>query len=198
MKDDLHIYELLAKLLAYPGNDCLDIAERCRIALADIDEAMAEPIATFINCMKDSRFQAIEELYTHTFDMGPARALEIGWHLYGENYDRGTFLVWMRQQLREASLEESHELPDHIMHVLRILGRMEADDAGGFSSICVLPAMNTVREAFKKEERNPYESVVEAVCAFLTDRHGPAAESDSGTSLPVLQQHEELVAKEGL
>ncbi len=198
MNDDLHIYELLARLLAYPGPDCLDVAERCRVALTDVDEAAAVSIARFINRMKNSRLQDIEELYTHTFDMGPARALEIGWHLYGENYDRGTFLVWMREQLREASLEESNELPDHIMHVLPILGRMEPDDADGFSTACVLPAMNTVHAAFGKEDDNPYGSVIEAICAFLTARHGPAVESDTETSLPVLQQHEELVAKEGL
>ncbi len=198
MNDDLNIYELFARLLAYPESDCLDVAERCRVALAEVDESITEFITRFVDRMKDSRFEAIEELYTRTFDMGPARALEIGWHLYGENYDRGTFLVWMRQQLRDASLEESHELPDHIMHVLRILGRMEPADAAGFSTACVLPAMNTVHAAFKKDDDNPYENVVEAVCAFLTARHGPAAESDDVTSLPILQQHEELLAKESL
>ena len=197
MNDDLHIYELLARLLAYPESDCLEVAERCRAALADVDESMAASIARFVDRMKDCRYEAIEEIYTQTFDMGPARALEIGWHLYGENYDRGSFLVWMRQQLRDASLEESHELPDHIMHVLRILGRMEPADAAGFSTACVLPAMNTVHKAFKDDD-SPYRNVVEAVCAFLTARHGPVAESDDGISLPILQQHEELLAKEGL
>ncbi|MBZ0171097.1 MAG: hypothetical protein K8E66_01830, partial [Phycisphaerales bacterium] len=113
------------------------------------------------------------------------------------NYDRGTFLVWMRQQLREASLPETHELPDHISHVLRILGRMEPADAEGFSCICVLPAMNRVRDALRGDG-NPFEMVVEAVCMFLEARHGPAVQNDEGVSLPVLQQHEQLVAKEEL
>ena len=129
--------------------------------------------------------------------MGSARTLEIGWHLYGENYDRGLFLVWMRQQLKEAGSEESQGLPDHISHVLPILGRMKREQADEFSGICVLPAMNVVLDAFKDTD-NPYRNLVDALCAFLTFRHGPPVETDKRVSLSVLKQHEELLAREGI
>ncbi len=197
MRDTLHLYEMFGQLFAYPVCDYLEIADRCRRALGGVDDASAESLGRFIEGLRDLCFEKIEEMFTHTFDMGPASTLEIGWHLYGENYDRGMFLVWMRQQLRKASIEETHELPDHMSHVLPILGRMEHADANEFSSICVLPSMNKVHEVLKDHD-NPFEHLAAALCAYLTNRHGPAIESDGGVSLPILQQHEELLAREGI
>src|SRR6266568_3182701 len=57
---------------------------------------------------------ARQELYVQTFEFNPACTLELGWHLFGENYERGEFLVRMREQLRRHGIAESNELPDHL------------------------------------------------------------------------------------
>jgi len=39
-----------------------------------------------------------------TFDINPACALEVGWHLFGEDYMRGQFLVRMREELSKYEI----------------------------------------------------------------------------------------------
>ena len=70
-----------------------------------------------------------QELYVQTFEFNPACTLELGWHLFGENYERGEFLVRMRDLLRRHGIAESTELPDHLTHVLALVGRLDHEEA---------------------------------------------------------------------
>ena len=82
----------------------------------------------------------LEELYTRTFDINPVCSLEVGWHLFGEDYNRGAFLVRMRGLLREHGIEEGAELPDHLESVLRVLDAFVKRDRAvpGFrGNLCV-------------------------------------------------------------
>jgi len=196
MQNELPIYDQFAQLLEYPQPNIHQIAQRCRDLLEVGFPQESSAVERFIAQIKDLSYEDIEELYSRTFDMGPTCTLEIGWHLFGENYDRGTFLVWMRQQLRDWSIDESGELPDHAMHVLRILGRIEPFKANGFSTACVLPALTVVQSGLRGKD-NPFEHILNAVCQFLTIQHGPITDEDV-TSLPIINNHEELLAKESV
>ena len=44
-------------------------------------------------------------------DINPECTLEVGWQLYGEDYNRGAFLVRMRAWMRSVGVEERGELP---------------------------------------------------------------------------------------
>lgn len=111
-----------------------------------------------------------QELYSHTFDINPVSCLNVGWHLYGEAYDRGAFLVKMRQLLREYEIKESTELPDHLIHVLPLLGTMPVEDANKFFQSFVLPGMNKMMEGVAGKS-NPYEFLLQAVQAYLICTH---------------------------
>ena len=60
----------------------------------------------------------LEELYTRTFDLNPVCTPEVGWHIYGEQYRRGRFLVQARELLKIVGVDERGELPDHLMSLL--------------------------------------------------------------------------------
>ncbi|HKW99176.1 MAG TPA: molecular chaperone TorD family protein [Bryobacteraceae bacterium] len=107
---------------------------------------------------------AMQELYVQTFEFNPACTLEIGWHLYGENYERGEFLVRMREQLRLYGIAESIELPDHLTHLLPMVGRMQPDEAAVFAGEALLPALAKIKEGLKD---NPYAAVITAIEARL-------------------------------
>jgi len=115
--------------------------------------------------------EELEELYTRTFDINPVCSLEVGWHLYGEDYNRGAFLVGMRGLMRDLGVAEGTELPDHLTSVLRVLGRMAPEEADGFARGYVLPAVGKMLSGFPDGE-NPYRDVVEEIERFLRDRHG--------------------------
>ncbi len=195
MKDAWNTYDALASAMTYPDTEFESKLADCLSALDEADKSTRDRVAGWAEHMRDMTPEAREEAYTRAFDMSPRCTLEIGWHLFGETYDRGTFLVWMRGQLQNFSLEEATDLPDHIRHVLPVLGRMDGADADKFSSACVLTSLETIREGLKGLD-SPYETLIDAICDWLESRHG-ASIKETG-SLPILNEHEELLHAEDL
>ena len=126
MNATTRLYDSLAGLFTYPGGDHCELLEECHRLLAEIPDAAAL-VERFAERTAGLGPEGLEELYTHTFDLSPVCSLEVGWHLFGENYSRGEFLVEMRQELRRAGIEESGELPDHLSHVLGAVARILSD-----------------------------------------------------------------------
>lgn len=60
----------------------------------------------------------LEELYTTTFDLNPVATLEAGWHLWGEQYERGRFLADLRGIQEQLGIDAGSELPDHLTVLL--------------------------------------------------------------------------------
>ena len=125
---------------------------------------------------------AMQELYIQTFEFNPACTLEMGWHLFGENYERGEFLVRMRQELRRYGIRESSELPDHLTHLLRLIARMEHEDAARLAGEFLLPALGKMQLA----EDNPYKPLVEGIKQKLTADFPDAPHRPS--ELPIFQE----------
>ena len=107
---------------------------------------------------------AMQEVYVQVFEFNPACTLEIGWHLFGENYERGEFLVRMRQQLKRHGIAESCELPDHLTHLLPLIACLEHGEAAQLAGESILPALAKIRSAIKD---NPYESVIAGIVEKL-------------------------------
>src|SRR3972149_5384978 len=89
----------------------------------------------------EARLEELEESFTRTFDLNPVCCLEVGWQLYGEDYNRGSFMVEMRQRIRSHGITETLELPDHLSNLLPLLGRMEPQEAGPLCASFVLSAL---------------------------------------------------------
>ena len=103
---------------------------------------------------------AMQELYVQTFEFNPACTLEIGWHLFGENYERGEFLVRMREQLRRHGIAESTELPDHLTYLLPLVASMDHGEAAQLAGEFILPALAKIRSAIHD---NAYEPVIAGI-----------------------------------
>lgn len=146
-----------ARLFSYPADDCHELA-------AEVTE--------FAAAIRGMSTGDLEELYTRTFDWSPDTSLEIGWHLYGENYERGEFLVEVRRLLRRYGVGESEGLPDHIVHVLGLLERMPDGEAREFAVQYLAPALRKI-EAVLAGTENPYLHLVRALARDRT----PAAEA---------------------
>jgi len=158
----------LAALFAYP--DAAGVAG-VRAALDAVPG-----LGAFADRVRAGPPEDLEEQFTRTFDINPLVSLEVGWHLYGEDYSRGAFLVRMRGLMREHGVEESGELPDHLTHVLVTLGRMESEEADGLARGFVLPAVAKILAALDGKD-NDYRLPLEAVQRFLRERHGRETEA---------------------
>lgn len=184
------LYDQLAALLRYPDAAYLDGVDTCCRALAAAEPDVAARVEQFAAGVRQLPVAELEELFTRTFDINPVCSLEVGWQLFGEEYARGTFLVRMRQEMRRFGLAESTELPDHLTHVLAILGRMEPDRADDFATACVLPAVERMCASLAGKDV-PYEHALGALRTFLVARRGAAIRSgeadvsESGTRTEV-------------
>jgi nitrate reductase delta subunit len=159
--------EALALLLEYP--DAAHV-ERVREALAALSREAPEAAraaAPFAARLASGQALDLEELYARTFDWNPERALEIGWHLYGERYDRGAYLVQLRESLCVHGVDEGQNLPDHLATLLRLLPLLAPADAQRMAAQELLPAVRRIGAGFGEED-NPYRAVLAAVLALLS------------------------------
>ncbi len=187
---------LMGRLLCYPEPDTAKWAERLSAELqamaadtdftpADTDstpdgqqppDALADATSsanTFAEAIRAHDLNDLEEAYTRTFDINPACALEVGWHLFGEEYIRGLFMVRIREEMRKYNVHETVELPDHIAHVLAVTAAMPAAEATRFVCACLLPAVKKMNLALANKE-TPYRHMVAAIESLLMLQWGEA------------------------
>lgn len=157
------LYHAFAALLSYPEEDYRQhVASILSLGPAECLELLAQ----FADSIKGLQIWELQELFTRTFDMNPVCSLELGWHLFGENYERGLLLVRLREELRRFGIQESTELPDHLTHVLQLLDRMDHARAEDFAAACVLPALSKMIAAIEGKG-NPYQPVLLAIQRLL-------------------------------
>ena len=178
MRPDSEILDALAELFEYPreghGARVRALVERVvqRMPAAAPDLA---PLAEFA---ASSTLGDCEEVYVRTFDANAERALEVGWQVFGEQYERGAFLVDLRGRMRALGVAETTELPDHLTQVLRLLGRMEVLDARTLIPRAVAPSLERVRKSV--EAGNPYGGALAAVAKALEWAAEPAPAAAGG------------------
>ncbi len=124
-----------------------------------------------------------QELYVQTFEFNPAATLETGWHLFGENYERGEFLVRMREQLRRCGIPEGSELPDHLALLLRLIACLPQEEAAELSGLYLSPALAKIRAAVAG---TPYEPLIAEIQAALAAGFPDAPSRPA--QLPIFQE----------
>jgi len=162
----IELFAALAELLAYPGEDFHKQVKATAALLRTTQPDAAAHLDRFSQQIAGLSSQQLEESYTRTFDINPVCCLEVGWHMHGDNYDRGDFLVRMRKCLRELGLEEGSELPDHLTHVLPIVGRLPESEGDELARQSVVPAVGKMLEGLAGKD-NPYEQVLLSVLRLL-------------------------------
>lgn len=179
------VYERLATLLEYPDEDW---ATRSASARSAGDTSLGE----FIAAVEPLSMSGLQELYTRTFDLNPSCALEIGYHLFGENYKRGEFLAHLRQTEAPFALGQDQQLPDYLPVLLRLLVKLEDEELRGSLIVeCLIPGIEKMLASFKESD-NPYRLLLAAVRSTLQteaglDRAEPQPRLAMRATLPVLQ-----------
>lgn len=159
----------LSDLMTYPTGAFQASVERASKALKSLSPGAAGELKTLAEEVSELDEGALQELYTRTFDINPVCCLEIGWHLFGECYDRGGFLVEMRELMRRHGVEETPELPDHLANVVALLARMPHGEADRLAGIRAAPAVRKMLSGFDGKE-TPLRRLVAATLALLEDR----------------------------
>ncbi|MDP6610485.1 MAG: nitrate reductase molybdenum cofactor assembly chaperone [Vicinamibacterales bacterium] len=168
---DLDLCDDLAVLLAYPRADFRVRLESC-LARAERDHSdTAGHLFRFAKAVDGLSIEQLQEQYTATFDVNPPASLEVGWHLYGENYDRGAFMVRMREALAAAGVEESSELPDHLTHLISLVGRLDVKAATTLTVESIRPALDKM-VAGLEPSKSPFLPLLSATRTALDELVG--------------------------
>ncbi len=154
----------LARLLSYPEQLYKEKSLEFINTLTTGSQE-SEMLDSFHDYVASAELYQIEELFTSTFDMNKTACLELGWHLYGEDYQRGEFLVKMRGALEEYQINESVELPDHISHCLLLLANLDDEEAHIFATEYISKALTFILNGFDKE--NPYHGLLMCLQSML-------------------------------
>lgn len=174
-------YSALASLFSYPHQDYRHHLLAMEVAPARVGADVVR-FAVEIDALSTEQLQ---EAFTQTFDLSPLCSLELGWHLFGENYERGLLLVRMRDELRRAGIAETSELPDHLTHALLLLAHMDHDCAADFAAAVVLPALMKMIEPLK-EHTTPYRHLLHALACALREDFPEIPLPTTKIELPVL------------
>ena len=145
----------VAELLRYPDPP----PRSCPDDGPEISAFFAETAAVDANGM--------EELYTRTFDLNPIATLEVGWHLWGEQYERGRFLANLRGAQEVLGIEAGNELPDHLTVLLPMLTMMPAMNRAEIVREKLLPALDKIEQPLE-ESGNPYRHLIKAARSALS------------------------------
>lgn len=155
----------LAELLRYPAE---------RLTRSAID---GPHVSAFFDEIEHVVPEGMEELYTRTFDLNPVATLEVGWHLWGEQYERGRFLADLRALQEKLGVDAGTELPDHLTIVLETLARM--DDPAPLAEQ-IEPALQKIAAPLE-EQGNPYRHLIRAASLSTVNRQ-PATTSQPATA----------------
>ncbi|MCI0491843.1 MAG: molecular chaperone TorD family protein [Planctomycetes bacterium] len=168
-------FDAIARLFRYPGDEYAADARTLAERLAAEHSVAAEPMLEFVTYTENASLSELEETYTRTFDLNPSCSPEIGWHLFGEEYVRGLFMVRMRNEMRERGLEETGELPDHLVHVLAVLAVMEEAPARELARACLCPAIGKMLSSIDKQQakeqaaEQPFRPLVAALAELILE-----------------------------
>jgi nitrate reductase assembly molybdenum cofactor insertion protein NarJ len=118
----------LAPLFEYPDADypgrVRDINDYLRGSYADA----ALELGRFIDLLPADDVQAMQELFTRSFDVQAATTLDIGYVLFGDDYKRGILLANLNREHRNASIDTGTELADYVPNLLRLMAVMEDEE----------------------------------------------------------------------
>ncbi len=176
MQVDKNIYNLLADVLEYPTSSIGEQAMACRAALETTQRQAYKHLGRFVEFCGKTTPGRIEEFYTDTFDIEAVCSPYVGFHLFGEDRVRGTFMVRLKEHYAREGYQPKGELPDHISVMLRFLSSPERSiETRDLIGYCLIPAVKKMASLFKNNA-NAYREVIEAVLVVLeTEERGHIA-----------------------
>ena len=162
------IAERLSSLFDYPGPGFVATLDACEVEVSTLESGVVADFERFAAGVRGRSMAQLQELYTETLDLNAGCTLDLGWHLFGERYERGAFLADLRPELQAAGIEDRHELPDYFPYLLRLIDKADPRRATALRHV-IQPAVETLAAGLR-DRHSPYEYLVK--CAFAVVSQG--------------------------
>ncbi len=175
-----HLCQLFADLLEYPSRPPLGAAEACVSLLAESHAEAADAMQPFVCFIRETPPEALEEIYTRTFDLTPTTSLYAGHHMFGETYKRSVFLAKLQAAYGENSFSCGAELADHLCALLRFVAAADqADFVEPLVGEVMVPALEKI-ESGLRVSGSPYADAAGALRQWLQGLSSPPPTETKG------------------
>lgn len=153
---------LVADVLHYPDET---FQARLVCALESLEGPPLQHVIAFSEEVANVVPAGLEELYTQTFDLNPVATLEVGWHLWGEQYERGRFLAELRELQDSLGVGDGTNLPDHLTLLLETIAKAPSQKVATLRGQ-VLTALEKILKPLE-EHGNPYRHLIRAAMTTI-------------------------------
>jgi nitrate reductase delta subunit len=155
---------LFAEILDYPRSD---LAELTRVCEEQVIESAVGGLREFRRSVTGMPREKLEEQYTETFDLRVERCPYVGYHLFGDGYNRNRFLQELNARYRARGFEPGNEVPDHLPVMLRFLAACERGaEREEILREAIAPALEKMTTA-AGDPPSVYDSVLRALAEAL-------------------------------
>ncbi len=160
-------YTALAGAFSYPSPEREKFIDEWRKTVWKITPESEQELELFIEHIKQKTLAEQQEYYISTFDVQALCYLDVGYVLYGEDYNRGVFLANMKKEQKNAGNDCGSELPDHLPNVLTLLPKM--NDTALAEELIVsmlIPAVEKMVGSFRIEG-NVYQGMLKILLRVM-------------------------------
>lgn len=164
---NLNHYTVLAEVFRYPENRRTKVVFGLMEIVNKMVPEMVTIVKSFAEHAQNKTIPAQQEYYIATFDIQALCFLDIGYVLYGEDYNRGVFLVNMKNEQEKAGVDCGSELPDHLPNILTLLPKFQ-DEKMAEEMICsiMIPALQKMIESFNSND-NIYKGMLKVLLKIM-------------------------------
>jgi nitrate reductase delta subunit len=177
-------YALFAQILDYPGPGLAEILKESITESRRSNPEAARLLDKFKAECERLGSARLEELYANTFDLQADCSLFTGYHLFGEDWRRSLFLVELKERYQACGFSCGHEVPDHVVVLLRFLSvQTDPEEETVLLQDCLLPAASRVA-ARLDPAHNPYRAALDALLLRLRGQGGNVGACDDHIPQP--------------
>ncbi len=170
-----NIYTIFAELLGFPREDIRPKVEECIQDLfgSQYSEDVIKELVSFKNDLDRLSLDALQELYSYTFELVSDTTLDMGYYLHAgqDGFKRARNLVAIKSMYRDKGFPfedvAKGELPDHLTVLLRFIGFTKSEDLRrDFMKTFVVVSMEKLHRNFQTK-KNAYRHMINALYKII-------------------------------
>jgi nitrate reductase assembly molybdenum cofactor insertion protein NarJ len=154
--------DAFADVLSYPHESPAAPARSCAEIARTRDVEAGRLLESFAALVDEEPLGALQEAYTRAFDLDTMLRSEptcypyVGHYLFDESHKRGMFILELRRRFREHGFEDSSDLSDHLVLLLRFLAVCTDETlADELVDDAILPALSRIRNLQRAGTSSP-------------------------------------------
>jgi len=120
---NLNHYNTISRLFDYPEDDYYDVVAEAITSLSNNYPEAKKKLEEFLKLLP-MQLSEVQELYSKSFEVQAVTSLDVGYVLYGDDYQRGIILVKLNEEHDKVNNDCGRELGDFLPNLLRLLPKI--------------------------------------------------------------------------